>query len=173
MNMDWQYGGDYFEETLLDYDVYFNLGNWASGAGMTGGRLNQFNVVKQSKDYAMGGDYLILWCPELKNVPDKFVHEPWKMSDILMEECECKVGPGRDYPSPIINPNVTPKNMNNGREGGSRGGRGRGHREKQGGRGGRGGRCNRNSKRNNGNPNCGQDQRQDMKSLKIGSYKFE
>jgi len=173
MNMDWRYGGDYFEETLLDYDVHSNWGNWASGAGMTGGRMNRFNVVKQSKDYDMGGDYVRLWCPELKNVPDKFVHEPWKMSDILMEECECKVGPGRDYPSPIVDPNVTPKIMNNGRGGGGRGGRGRGRGGKQGGRGGSGGRGNRNNERNNGNSNRGRGQRQDMKSLKTGSYKFE
>ena len=33
MNMDWRYGGDYFEETLLDYDVHSNWGNWCSAAG--------------------------------------------------------------------------------------------------------------------------------------------
>ena len=55
MNMDWRYGADYFEETLLDYDVHSNWGNWCSGAGMTGGRLNRFNIVKQSKDYDFGG----------------------------------------------------------------------------------------------------------------------
>ena len=30
---------------LIDYDVYSNWGNWCSGAGMTGGRLNRFNIV--------------------------------------------------------------------------------------------------------------------------------
>ena len=35
MNMDWRYGGDHFEETLLDYDVHSNWGNWCSAAGMT------------------------------------------------------------------------------------------------------------------------------------------
>jgi len=33
MNMDWRFGGDYFEETLLDYDVHSNWGNWCSAAG--------------------------------------------------------------------------------------------------------------------------------------------
>eukprot|EP00571_Detonula_confervacea_P011083 CAMPEP_0172307404 /NCGR_PEP_ID=MMETSP1058-20130122/8282_1 /TAXON_ID=83371 /ORGANISM="Detonula confervacea, Strain CCMP 353" /LENGTH=562 /DNA_ID=CAMNT_0013019569 /DNA_START=160 /DNA_END=1844 /DNA_ORIENTATION=- len=122
MNMDWRYGGDYFEETLLDYDVHSNWGNWCSGAGMTGGRLNRFNIVKQSKDYDFGGEYVRLWCPELKNVPDKFVHEPWKMSDALMEECGVKVGPGRDYPSPIVDPTITPNIMGGGGRGGGRGG---------------------------------------------------
>lgn len=31
MNMDWRYGGDYFEETLLDHDVHSNWVMWASG----------------------------------------------------------------------------------------------------------------------------------------------
>lgn len=160
--MDWRQGGDYFEETLLDYDVHSNWGNWCSGAGMTGGRLNRFNIVKQSKDYDFGGDYVRLWCPELKNVPDKYVHEPWKMSEALMEECGVKIGPGRDYPSPIVDPNVQPRIMNNGGGGGR--GRGRGRGGKQGGRGGG---------RGNNNPNRGKGQRQDMKSLKTGSYRFD
>lgn len=167
MNMDWRYGGDYFEETLLDYDVHSNWGNWCSGAGMTGGRLNRFNIVKQSKDYDLGGDYVRLWCPELENVPDKFVHEPWKMSDVLMEECGVKIGSGRDYPSPIIDPNVQPKIMGGGGRGGGRGGRS-GNRN-HGGRGRRG----RGGNRRNDNPNRGRGQRQDMKSLKTGSYKLD
>ena len=33
----------------MDYDVYSNWGNWVSAAGMTGGRINHFNITKQSK----------------------------------------------------------------------------------------------------------------------------
>merc|ERR1712232_661413 len=158
MNIDWRYGADHFEEALLDYDVHSNWGNWCSGAGMTGGRLNRFNIVKQSKDYDMGGDYVRLWCPELKDVPDKYIHEPWKMSETMMEECKVKIGPGRDYPSPIVDPSVTPKIMNR-----DPGGRGHGGRRGRG--GGRGNNRNSNG-RDNKNPNRGRGQRQDMKSLK-------
>ena len=170
MNMDWRYGAEHFEETLLDHDVHSNWVMWASGAGMTGGRLNRFNVVKQSKDYDFDGEYCRLWCPELANVPDKYVHEPWKMSEMLMEECGVKIGPGRDYPSPIVDPNVQPKIMSNGRSGG--GGRGKGRGGKQGGRG-RGGGGNRNNQRDNKNPNRSRGQRQDMKSVPAGSFKFD
>ena len=81
-----------------------------------------------------------------------------------MEECGVKIGPGRDYPSPIVNPNVQPRIMSSG-GGGGRGGRGRG--SKQGGRGGRG------NGRDHNNPNRGKGQRQDMKSLKVGTYNFD
>ena len=168
MNMDWRYGAWHFEETLLDFDVHSNWGNWCAAAGMTGGRLNRFNIVKQSKDYDFGGDYVRLWCPELTNVPDRFVHSPWQMSEAQMEECGVKIGPGRNYPSPIVDPSATPKGMANeygGRGGG--GGQGRG-----GGRGGGRGN-NRGNGRDNSNPNRGKGQRQDMKSLKTGSYRFD
>lgn len=171
MNMDWRYGGDHFEETLLDYDVHSNWGNWCSAAGMTGGRLNRFNIVKQSKDYDFGGDYVRLWCPELKDVPDKYVHEPWKMSEALMEECGVKIGSGRDYPAPIVNPDVQPRIMNNAGGGGGRGrggGRSGQRRDNKGRGGGRNG-----NRRDNNNPNRGKGQRQDMKSLKVGTYRFD
>ena len=38
-------------------------------AGLTGGRVNRFNLIKQSKDYDVNGDYVRRWCPELARVP--------------------------------------------------------------------------------------------------------
>merc|ERR1739848_632877 len=61
MNHDWRLGADYFESILLDYDVHSNWDNWCAGAGMTGGRVNKFNIVKQSKDYDAKGDYIRRW----------------------------------------------------------------------------------------------------------------
>ena len=51
LQLDWRQGADWFESALVDYDVCSNWGNWVAAAGMTGGRLNQFNITKQSKDY--------------------------------------------------------------------------------------------------------------------------
>ena len=156
-NTDWRYGADYFETELLDYDIYSNWGNWCAGAGMTGGRLNRFNIVKQSKDYDCDGDYVRHWIPELKDVPTQFVHEPWKLSKEQQAEFGCRLGV--DYPNPIIEPFV-PKQRGGGGRGGERSSRG-GH--KGGKKGGRGEK----------NPNRSKGQRQDMKSLKQGSYNFK
>ena len=79
------------------------------------------------------------------------------MSDALMEECGVKVGPGLDYPPPIVDPNVQPKIMisiGRGQERGCKQGKGK-HNQKS------------------NNPNRGRGQRQDMKSLKTGNYQFE
>ena len=47
LNLDWRYGAAHFEELLIDHDVTANWGNWASAAGVTGGRVNRFNILKQ------------------------------------------------------------------------------------------------------------------------------
>ena len=56
MSQDWTKGADHFERHLLDYDIYSNWWSWAMAAGMTGGRINKFNVVKQAKDYDPEGE---------------------------------------------------------------------------------------------------------------------
>lgn len=99
MGVDWRRGADLFESLLLDYDVASNWGNWVSAAGLTTGRINRFNVVRQSKAYDSDGTYLRHWLPELGNVPTKFVHEPWKMS----EEDRAQYG-ADTYPSPCLDP---------------------------------------------------------------------
>jgi deoxyribodipyrimidine photo-lyase len=125
-NNDWRAGGDWFETNLLDYDVYSNWvvsmnvfmaslreqkshknllffkQNWCAAAGMTGGRVNRFNIAKQSKDYDQYGDYVRLWLPELATLPNQFIHEPWKMNQF--QQAEYGVRLGVDYPGPIIPP---------------------------------------------------------------------
>ncbi|GIL83479.1 hypothetical protein Vretimale_11168 [Volvox reticuliferus] len=99
LGVDWRRGADYFESLLLDYDVTSNWGNWVSAAGLTGGRINHFNIVKQSKDYDPQGEYVRTWCPELRNVPLAKVHEPWLMSKEEQDKAGCRIGV--DYPNPI------------------------------------------------------------------------
>lgn len=61
-------GADHFESVLVDYEPTANWGNWVSAAGLTGGRLNRFNIVKQSNDYDKEGKYIRHWVSELEKV---------------------------------------------------------------------------------------------------------
>ena len=149
LNQDWRYGADYFESILLDHDVHSNWGNWCAGAGMTGGRINKFNIVKQSKDYDQYGDYVRRWLPELKDVPIDFLHQPWTMSQFHQIESNCRLGV--DYPNPIVPP-YNPKQG---------GGKGNGDNRKRGVR-------EQKNTNNSTNRNRGRGQREDMKSLKPG-----
>ncbi|KAG8467638.1 hypothetical protein KFE25_006690 [Diacronema lutheri] len=101
--VDWRLGADHFEGLLLDYDVASNWGNWVSAAGLArAGRVNQFNIVKQGRDYDADGAYVRLWCPELRAVPAEYIHTPWEMPQQLQDKLGVRIG--EDYPSPLAVP---------------------------------------------------------------------
>lgn len=76
LSLDWRLGADYFEHMLLDYDVASNWGNWVAAAGLSGGRVNKFNIIKQSRQYDADGEYIKLWLPELEDESPDTIHDP-------------------------------------------------------------------------------------------------
>jgi deoxyribodipyrimidine photo-lyase len=100
LGLDWRIGADYFESLLIDHDVYSNYGNWNALAGLTSGRINKFNIVKQSIKYDEQGLYIKHWLPELRMVPVPLVFQPWLMTQ--EQQNLFSVNIGETYPSPII-----------------------------------------------------------------------
>ncbi|KAL0095121.1 hypothetical protein F4703DRAFT_1922728 [Phycomyces blakesleeanus] len=101
--IDWRMGAEWFESYLTDHDVYSNYGNWqyVSGVGCDPREsIRHFNIIKQAKDYDPKGNYVKLWCPELKNVPTQKIHAPWIMTEEEQRRSGCVIG--KDYPKPII-----------------------------------------------------------------------
>jgi len=130
--VDWRLGAEWFENKLLDYDCSANWGNWVAAAGMTGGRVNKFNIAKQTKDYDPEGEYIKYWVPELRKVPAKYIAEPRQMPGDVAQSAGCVIGV--DYPAPFRLPARREFSSSSGGGGGGRGRGGGG-----GGRGGRGG----------------------------------
>jgi len=98
LKIDWRWGAEYFEHVLLDHDVAANYGNWITIAGVGfQTRDNVFNVVKQSKQYESGGEYMKFWLPELGEALEiaasdattrKFLlHTPWEVVDSRIRGC--------------------------------------------------------------------------------------
>lgn len=92
--IDWREGEKYFMQHLLDGDLAANNGGWQWTAG-TGTDAQPyfriFNPILQSKKFDPEGAFIRCWIPELRDVPDEFIHEPWNMST-----------PPEDYPAPIV-----------------------------------------------------------------------
>ena len=100
LGIDWRLGAAYFEYALIDHDVTSNWGNWLFVAGLTGGRINKFNILKQSKEYDGNGAYVRHWLSELKSVPLLYVHKPESMNLKQQQQSRCIIG--KDYPFPIV-----------------------------------------------------------------------
>lgn len=60
----------------------------------------KFNMIKQSMDYDLNGDFLRLWIPELKDIPSSQIHAPWLLSFGALSAAKVKLG--ESYPNPIV-----------------------------------------------------------------------
>ena len=82
LHVRWQRGADHFMAWLVDGDIPQNQMNWQWVAGT--GRdaapyFRVFNPVTQGVKFDPHGHYVRRWVPELRDIPGKAVHEPWKL----------------------------------------------------------------------------------------------
>ncbi|NTW44932.1 MAG: deoxyribodipyrimidine photo-lyase, partial [Anaerolineaceae bacterium] len=101
--INWQEGERWFMEMLVDGDPAANNGGWqwVAGTGTDAAPYFRiFNPILQGKKFDSLGNYVRQWVPELNNIPQKFIHTPWEMTD--SEQQACGVTIGKDYPNPIV-----------------------------------------------------------------------
>ena len=101
--IDWRWGERWFMQHLVDGDPAANNGGWQWTAGVgtdAAPYFRVFNPVLQGKKFDPQGDHVRRWLPELRNVPDKFIHEPWIMPLSQQRQAGCTIG--SDYPAPIV-----------------------------------------------------------------------
>jgi deoxyribodipyrimidine photo-lyase len=101
--IDWRWGERWFMQHLIDGDPAANNGGWQWIAGVgtdAAPYFRVFNPVLQSRKFDPDGDFARAWIPELRRVPDDYIHEPWKMPDDVQQKTRCVIG--KDYPAPII-----------------------------------------------------------------------
>jgi deoxyribodipyrimidine photo-lyase len=101
--IDWREGELWFMQQLLDGEPAANNGGWqwAAGTGTDAAPyFRVFNPVLQGKKYDPHGSYIRRWIPELGDVPDKYLNEPWRMSEQEQTRFGCRIG--HDYPAPIV-----------------------------------------------------------------------
>lgn len=93
----WKKGEQYYSQKLTDYDVANNNGGWQWSAG-TGVDAQPwfrfFNPFLQSKEHDPDCEYIKMWIPELREVPNEAIHK-WNEEYGNYKDC--------NYPKPIVN----------------------------------------------------------------------
>ena len=105
--IDWRLGEQWFWDTLVDADPGSNPANWqwVAGSGADAAPyFRVFNPVLQGEKFDPDGVYVRRWMPELKELPDKFIHQPWTAT--TLELASAGVTLGKNYPQPIVDHKV-------------------------------------------------------------------
>jgi cryptochrome len=91
-----------FEEHLLDADWSLNAGNWMwlSASAYFHQYFRVYSPIAFGKKTDPDGLYIKKYLPVLKNIPTKYIYEPWKAPLNIQQTAKCIIG--KDYPKPIV-----------------------------------------------------------------------
>jgi deoxyribodipyrimidine photo-lyase len=104
LGIDWRWGEGWFMRMLIDGDEANNNGNWqwiaSVGVDPQPPARRILNPARQQARFDPDGEYVRRYVPELKNVPDRYLAEPWTMPEEIQTRAGCRIG--RDYPRPVV-----------------------------------------------------------------------
>jgi deoxyribodipyrimidine photo-lyase len=103
LRLHWEEGAYWFWDTLVDADLANNtLGwQWSAGCGADAAPYFRiFNPILQGAKFDPDGAYVRRWVPELANLPNRWIHQPWNMP--APERRQIGLRLGRTYPKPIV-----------------------------------------------------------------------
>jgi deoxyribodipyrimidine photo-lyase len=95
LHLPWWWGARHFMRLLVDGDLASNQHGWqwTAGSGTDASPyFRVFNPVTQGEKFDPSGDYVRRFVPELRGVPGKAVHQPWRLPD----------GIPAGYPEPMV-----------------------------------------------------------------------
>lgn len=99
----WEEGMKVFEELLLDADWSVNAGNWIwlSCSSFFQQFFHCYCPVMFGRRTDPEGEFIRKYLPVLKNMPTKYIFDPWTAPLEVQKEAKCVIG--EDYPYPIVN----------------------------------------------------------------------
>lgn len=101
--LDWRHGERWFWARLLDADLANNSASWqwVAGCGADAAPYFRiFNPVRQGEKFDPDGEYVRHYVPELKGLPDKYIHCPWDAPAELLATSGVRLG--ENYPHPLV-----------------------------------------------------------------------
>jgi deoxyribodipyrimidine photo-lyase len=99
----WTEGARWFWDTLVDADLASNtLGwQWVAGCGADAAPYFRiFNPTTQATRFDPQGTYVREWVPELAQLPDEWIHQPWTAPAQVLSIAGVSLG--ASYPRPIV-----------------------------------------------------------------------
>jgi deoxyribodipyrimidine photo-lyase len=80
--LDWRDSGLLYAQKFTDYEPGIHWPQVQMQSGTTGiNTVRMYNPVKQGYDQDPEGSFTRKWVPELADIPDPFLQEPWKWPD--------------------------------------------------------------------------------------------
>ncbi|WP_346763330.1 cryptochrome/photolyase family protein [Mangrovimicrobium sediminis] len=99
----WQWGEQWFWDTLVDADLANNScgWQWVAGCGADAAPYFRiFNPILQGRKFDPDGEYVRQWVPEIASLPDKYLHAPWEAPAKILAEAGVELG--ETYPEPLV-----------------------------------------------------------------------
>lgn len=98
----WEEGMKVFDELLLDADWSVNAGMWMwlSCSSFFQQFFHCYCPVRFGRKTDPNGDFIRRYIPALKNMPTRYIHEPWVAPESVQQSARCIIG--RDYPLPMV-----------------------------------------------------------------------
>ncbi len=103
LRLHWQHGEEWFWDTLVDADLANNASSWQwiAGCGADAAPYFRiFNPVTQGEKFDPDGLYVREYVPELKTMPNDYIHKPWEAPAFILQAAGLKLD--KDYPRPIV-----------------------------------------------------------------------
>ena len=99
--LDWRRTGYHLAQLFTDYEPGIHYSQLQMQSGVTGiNAMRIYNPVKQSQEHDPEGEFIRKWVPELQDVSETWIHEPWLMNEVTQQAAGCIIG--KNYPSPIV-----------------------------------------------------------------------
>ncbi len=99
----WHHGEDWFWDTLVDADLANNSASWQwiAGCGADAAPYFRiFNPVTQGQKFDPDGAYVRRYVPELAELPNKYLHNPWEAPADVLRDAGVRLDD--NYPAPIV-----------------------------------------------------------------------
>ncbi len=102
----WQESGLKLAQKFIDYEPGIHWNQCQMQSGTTSINTNRiYNPIKQGKDHDPKGTFIKKWVPELKDISQDLIHEPWLINNIDIYNSQTM-----NYIKPIIDLKLTSRN---------------------------------------------------------------